>query len=77
MKIAIIGANGKIGSRIVEESLNRGHSVTGISRNPENGIKNDRIKWVKADALNTNALAEILKGHDAIVSSFGIDWTKP
>ncbi len=36
MKIAIIGANGKIGSRILAESLRRGHEVTGIARNPKN-----------------------------------------
>jgi uncharacterized protein len=77
MKLAIIGANGKIGSRITEEALNRGHSVTGIARNPESGNKNDRVKWIKADALDTDTLASVLKGHDAVVSAFGIDWSKP
>lgn len=78
MKVALIGANGKIGSRILEEALNRGHEVTGIARNPESStVKNEKLTWAKADALNTNELAEVLKGHDAVISSFGIDWTKP
>jgi putative NADH-flavin reductase len=77
MKIAIIGANGKIGSRITEEALKRGHSVTGIVRNPDSGIKNEKVNWVKVDALDTNALASVLKGHDAVISAFGIDWQKP
>jgi uncharacterized protein len=77
MKLVIIGANGKIGSRITEEALNRGHSVTGIVRNPDSGIKNEEVKWVKTDALDTNALASVLKGHDAVISAFGIDWHKP
>ena len=35
MKIAVIGATGNAGSRIVAELLSRGHQVTGISRHPE------------------------------------------
>jgi len=76
MKVALIGANGKIGSRILEEALNRGHEVTGIARNPS-AHTHKNLTWVKADALNTNELVGILKGHDAVISAFGIDWTKP
>jgi uncharacterized protein len=77
MKIAIIGANGKIGSRITEEALNRGHSVTGIARHPEMGVQNDRVKWVKANALDSKLLAATISGQDAIISAFGIDWSRP
>jgi len=76
MKVALIGANGKIGSRILEEALNRGHEVTGIARNPS-AHTHKNLTWAKADALNTDELAGILKGHDAVISAFGIDWTKP
>ncbi len=27
--------------------------------------------------MDTDALSGILKGHDAVISAFGIDWTKP
>jgi uncharacterized protein len=77
MKLAVIGASGKIGSRISEEALNRGHTITGIVRNPEAGIKNEKITWVKVDALDTEKLALAIKGHDAVISAFGIDWSKP
>ena len=77
MKLAVIGASGKIGSRITEEALNRGHTITGIARNPEAGIKNAKITWVKADVLDTEQLASAVKGHDAVISAFGIDWLKP
>lgn len=78
MKVAIIGANGNIGSRIANEALTRGHVVTGIARNPgKSDLKHDNLTWVKGDALNTDDLAELLKGHDAVISSFGIDWSKP
>jgi len=77
MKIALIGANGKIGSRILQEALSRGHIVTGISRNPDYSIKNERLTWVKADASDSDALATAIKGNDVVISAFGIDWHKP
>jgi putative NADH-flavin reductase len=77
MKLVIIGANGKIGSRIAEEAILRGHQVTGISRNPEGGIRNDKIRWIQADVLDTESLTATLRGQDAIISAFGIDWQKP
>jgi putative NADH-flavin reductase len=77
MKLAIVGAGGKIGSRITEEALSRGHTVTGIARKPESGVQNEKVKWVKADALDTEKLATVLKDHDAVISAFGIDWEKP
>ena len=77
MKLALIGANGKIGSRILKEALNRGHLVKGISRNPDYSNKNERLNWTKVDALDPNALATAIKGNDAVISAFGIDWHKP
>jgi uncharacterized protein len=77
MKIAILGANGKIGSRIAEEALGRGHSVTGIARHPESGVPNAKIYWVKTDALDASSLASVIKGHNAVISAFGIDWHRP
>lgn len=32
MKIALIGANGTVGQRILQEALNRGHEVAAIVR---------------------------------------------
>ena len=78
MKLALIGANGKIGSRILAEALNRNHQVTGIARKPETlTLAHPNLALVKADALNVDELAETLKGHDAVISAFGVDWTKP
>jgi putative NADH-flavin reductase len=34
MKIAIYGATGAIGQQLLRESLQRGHTVTAIVRNP-------------------------------------------
>src|SRR5438105_9399788 len=34
-KVALIGASGAVGSRLLKELSDRGHTVTGIARNPE------------------------------------------
>jgi uncharacterized protein len=77
MKLALIGANGKIGSRILNEALNRGQTVIGIVRNPDFTIKRTGLSWIKADALDVEGLANAIKGADVLISAFGIDWNKP
>ena len=47
MKVAIIGANGKSGSNLVQEALKQGYDVTAIVRNKE--YKNSDIKVVYKD----------------------------
>ncbi|RKT55807.1 NAD(P)-dependent oxidoreductase [Saccharothrix australiensis] len=68
--IALIGANGTIGSRILDEALRRGHTVTAIVRDP---AKLDRTDvTVKAgDVLDEAALPGLLAGHDVVVSAVG------
>ncbi len=66
--VALIGASGKIGSKIAAELLQRGHTVTGIARNPEKITVADMTQ-VAGDFTNPQAMAAILKGHDAIISA--------
>ena len=76
MKIAIIGATGFVGSNITKELAGRNHEITAIARNPKNDdIKN--VKWQKADIFDTNALTEVLKGHDTVISAYNPGWTNP
>lgn len=69
MKIAIIGATGNVGQRIVTEAVSRGHDVTAISRNLSNVTTGAGVTASAGDVNNPDALAEVLKEHDAIVSS--------
>lgn len=69
MKIAIIGATGNAGSRITAELLDRGHAVTGIARHPERLAGRTGLTLVKGDADDPQALASLLAGHDAVISS--------
>ncbi len=69
MKIALIGATGNAGSRILAELSRRGHAVTAIARHPEKVPALPGVTALKADAGDVAGLAAALKGHDAIISS--------
>jgi len=69
MKIALIGASGTVGSRIAAELSARGHSVTGIARDASKIAKRPGVTAVSQDIADTNALAEVVKGHDVVISS--------
>lgn len=68
-KIAILGITGNAGSRIATEMLARGHSVTGIARDPSKAAARPGLTTVAADATQLAALVPLLKGHDVVVSS--------
>jgi len=69
MKIAVIGASGRAGSRIIDEALKRGHTVTGIARNPEKIAARAGVAAKKGDLNHAESLTPILKGHDAVISA--------
>lgn len=77
MRIALIGATGMVGSRVLQEALSRGHEVTAVTRDPEKLAARPGLSVVKGDAGDPERLAEALKGHDAVVSSLNPGWTDP
>ncbi|MFZ4832429.1 NAD(P)-dependent oxidoreductase [Rouxiella sp. Mn2063] len=69
MSIALIGASGKAGARILKELSDRGHHVTAIARHPEKIAALPHVTAVKGDANDQAALTALLKGHDVVISS--------
>jgi putative NADH-flavin reductase len=69
MKIAIMGATGNAGQRLVEEALSRGHEVTGISRSADAQAAREGVHWVKADINDVDDMASKVAGHDAAILS--------
>lgn len=68
-KIALIGASGNAGSRILKELSDRGHQVTAIARNPEKIASLPNVVAKKGDVFDQAGLSGLLKGHDAVISS--------
>ena len=69
MKIAIMGATGNAGQRLVTEASSRGHQVTGISRSADSQEPREGVTWVKADINNVDDMASKVAGHDAVILS--------
>ncbi|WP_432240232.1 NAD(P)-dependent oxidoreductase [Herbaspirillum robiniae] len=69
MNIALIGATGNVGSRILEEALRRGHQVIAIARDAGKIAARDKLTARSADVKDTAALAAAIAGADVVVSS--------
>lgn len=69
MKIAIIGANGKAGSLLVKEALQRGHEITAVVRD-RSKINNSNIKVLEKDLFDLNY--NDLKENDIIIDAFAV-----
>ena len=77
MKIALIGASGFVGSAILDEAVSRGHSVTAIVRDTSKVAPHPQITTVAVDAQDPQALADVLRGHDRVISAYNPGWTAP
>src|SRR4051794_38340043 len=69
MKIAVVGASGQAGSRIVAELSRRGHHVTAVARNPDKIAVLPQVTAVKGDAHDQPAPTALLPGPDVAISS--------
>ncbi len=70
MKLALFGATGNTGQRILREALSREHQVTVIVRDPARFHSTyAHVKVVKADVTDPASVAEAVKGHDAVISA--------
>lgn len=69
MKVALIGITGRVGSRVADELLKRGHQVTGISRNLSDVTPLPGLTAKQGDATDPDTMIPILAGHDAVISA--------
>ncbi|UFH51553.1 NAD(P)-dependent oxidoreductase [Pseudomonas sp. KNUC1026] len=76
-RIALIGASGQAGSRILAELSRRGHSVTAIARHPEKIEHLPGVTAVAGDANDSAQLQPLIAGHDLVISSVHFTASKP
>ncbi|MFJ5709981.1 NAD(P)-dependent oxidoreductase [Streptomyces sp. NPDC093105] len=71
MHIGVIGATGTIGSRVVDEALQRGHRVQAFSRDAS-GVtdRRENLRWVSVDVLDATSITAVLPGLDVLISCF-------
>lgn len=70
MKIALIGATGFVGSKILAEALRRGHHVTAIIRRPQRITPHRHLRVAQVNVLDREHLASVLAGHDLMISAY-------
>jgi uncharacterized protein YbjT (DUF2867 family) len=80
-RIVIVGGHGKVALHLARILTDRGDQVTSVFRNPDHAedISATGARPVVADieTLDTDALAELLAGHDAVVFSAGAGGGNP
>jgi len=77
MKIALLGATGFVGSAILNEALDRGHTVTAIVRHPEKLPQRTGVVAATADVADEARLVQLFTGQDAVISAFNPGWKNP
>ena len=73
MKIAVVGATGATGRRVVTRALAQGHFVTAVARHPERLSPSERLSVARGDVLSPGGLTGALDGVEAVISCIGPD----
>src|SRR5271154_1037493 len=72
MRLFILGATGGTGRALVDQALQRGHTVTAFVRSPGKlGPPREGLSVLEGDPRNVDELRAFLPGHDAVLSALG------
>jgi putative NADH-flavin reductase len=72
MKLVVFGASGGVGSRVVQQALEKDYAVRGVYRSSSTPLlaPNLAVAYV-SDFFDRGALAEVIAGADAVISCLG------
>lgn len=76
MKVTVFGANGKVGSLVVEGLLSRGHYVRAFVYNESRLPEHPHMEVVEGDIHNHSDVDRAVQGADAVISTLG-SWHTP
>lgn len=73
MRLTVFGATGGIGSHLVRQALDRGHTVTAVVRDPARlDVRHSTLEVATVPTLDdADALGPVLRGSDAVLSGVG------
>lgn len=71
MKIAIIGATGGTGRKVVERALELGHEVVAVARRPEVITPAEQLSTRKGDVFDASSMEKAIAGTEAVISCIG------
>ena len=72
MKLVIFGSTGSIGSQVVQQALDQGHSVTAFVRNPAKlNVQHPNLNIFTGDVMNSALVEQAVIGHEAAICVLG------
>ncbi|MEE9212982.1 MAG: NAD(P)H-binding protein [Phycisphaeraceae bacterium] len=76
--VALTGGTGFVGRHVLQHLLNRNHRVRALVRDPDRlTVKDSNVHPIAGDLFNRSALAQLVRGADAVVHIVGIIMEKP
>jgi uncharacterized protein YbjT (DUF2867 family) len=75
VRLLVAGGSGYLGRQVYREAVQRGWSVTSLSRrgeNPSPGTPIDEVKWIKGSAEDAALLKTLAADADAFVHTIGL-----
>jgi len=70
--IALFGATGKTGCRVLDRALTAGYEVRALARDPARlAVTSDRLAVITGDVTDPAAVEQTVAGTDAVLSLFG------
>lgn len=70
--IALFGATGKTGSRVLNQALAQGLKVRALVRDPDKmSVANDRLTVIEGDVRDARSVERVVAGADVVLSVFG------
>jgi nucleoside-diphosphate-sugar epimerase len=70
LKIALTGATGFVGGRLLDLALDQGHEIRALARRPQ--PQRDGVTWVEGALDRPDTLASLVKGADAVIHVAGV-----
>ncbi len=73
MKVLVIGSTGRVGRKLVEYALEKGHQVTAFARNIDQlSLTHKNLKKIQGDVMYRGLIDVAMPGHDIVISVIGI-----
>lgn len=70
--LLLFGATGRTGRQVLDQALAAGHRVTAMVRDPARlPLAHPQLQVVQGDGTDASRIAEVLPGHDVVISAVG------
>lgn len=71
MRIALFGATGRVGTRVLEYALADGHTVNALVRDPAKIPSREGLTVIAGDVHDLDAVRSAIRDADAVISTLG------